>query len=263
MPQALYCVAVPDDISTARVTAQFPPPDITPEEFEEYVAQLLSSTEPVVDNLTVMIHDKIEGSDGAYDFDATVRYQLAGVSFLVLVEAKRHKNPIKRELVQVLHQKVQSVGGHKGVMISTAPYQTGAVKFARAHGIALVTVTEGRFTYETRDMSPGSAMSREEAAERFNLPTFVSHYYGPGSEPDSVRTWRLSPEDRGYPQYVAEFLLGCQVPPGGLRRVERLRSDAYGRFGVEVGGTALRRPPSCLYGRRAGGRRPGRSTAVL
>jgi hypothetical protein len=108
-------------MSTARVTAQFPPPDITPEEIEEYVAQLLSSTEPLVDNLTVMIHDKIEGSDGAYDFDATVRYQLAGMSFLVLVEAKRHKNPIKRELVQVLHQKVQSVGGHKGVMISTAP----------------------------------------------------------------------------------------------------------------------------------------------
>jgi hypothetical protein len=231
LPRALYCVAVPDDMSTARVTAQFPPPDITPEEFEEYVAQLLSSTEPLVDNLTVMIHDKIEGSDGAYDFDATVRYQLAGMSFLVLVEAKRHKNPIKRELVQVLHQKVQSVGGHKGVMISTAPYQTGAVKFARAHGIALVTVTEGRFTYETRDMSPGSAMSREEAAERFNLPTFVSHYYGPGSKPDSVRTWRLSPEDRGYPQYVAEFLLGCWGAAGGLREVERLRSDAYGRFG--------------------------------
>jgi hypothetical protein len=40
-------------MSTARVTAQFPPPDITPEEFEEYVAQLLSSTEPLVDNLTV------------------------------------------------------------------------------------------------------------------------------------------------------------------------------------------------------------------
>jgi len=202
------------DASIARATAHYPPADITPGEFEEFVAQLLGSAKPVVDHLTVTLHDKIEGPDGAYDFDATVRYQLAGMSFLVLVEAKRHKNPIKRELVQVLNQKVQSVGGHKGVMISTAPYQTGAVKFAKAHGVALVTVTEGRFTFETRDMLPGSAMSREEAAERFSIPTFVGHYYGPGRAPDSTRPWRLSPEDRGYPQYVAEFLLGRPVSQG-------------------------------------------------
>jgi len=39
------------------------------------------------------------------DFDATVRYQLAGMSFLVVVEAKLHKNPIKRELVQILSRR--------------------------------------------------------------------------------------------------------------------------------------------------------------
>ena len=200
------------DASIARATAHYPPAEITPGEFEEFVAQLLGSAKPVVDHLAVTLHDKIEGPDGAYDFDATVRYQLAGMSFLVLVEAKRHKNPIKRELVQVLHQKVQSVGGHKGVMISTAPYQIGAVKFAKAHGVALVTVTEGLFTFETRAMLPTSAISREEAAERFKVPTFVGHYCGPGGTPDPTRVWRLSPEDRGYRQYVAEFLLGRPVP---------------------------------------------------
>jgi Restriction endonuclease len=56
----------------------------------------------------------VEGRDGTYDFDATVRYELAGVAFLILVEAKLHKNPIKRETVQVLHQKLQSVGAQKG-----------------------------------------------------------------------------------------------------------------------------------------------------
>jgi hypothetical protein len=35
------------------------------------------------------------------NFDATVRYELAGMAFLTLVEAKLHKNPIKRETVQV------------------------------------------------------------------------------------------------------------------------------------------------------------------
>jgi hypothetical protein len=54
---------------------------------------------------------------------STVRYQFGGLSILVLVEAKLHKNPIKRKLVQVLYQKVQRAGAHKGVMVSTAPYQ--------------------------------------------------------------------------------------------------------------------------------------------
>lgn len=30
-------------------------------------------------------------------------------------------------------------------MIATAPYQRGALEYAKAHGIALATITEGRF----------------------------------------------------------------------------------------------------------------------
>jgi hypothetical protein len=78
----------------------------------------------------------VPGSDGSYDFDVTVRYGLAGMSFLVVVEAKKHRYPIERELVHVLHQKLTSVGARKAVMISSAPYQSGAVKGANAHGDA-------------------------------------------------------------------------------------------------------------------------------
>jgi hypothetical protein len=197
------------EMGVARPTAMYPPPDITPGEFEEFVAQqLLGSASPEVDDLKVTLHEKIARPDGTYDFDATIRFNLAGMSFLVLVEAKRHKDPIKRELVQVLHQKMQSVGAHKGVMVSTAPYQRGALLFAIEHGIALVTVTEGRFLYEARDALGIPKMSREEAAERFGVPTFVGHYYGLGDEPGSIRSWLLSPEYLEYPRYVADFLLG-------------------------------------------------------
>lgn len=76
------------------------------------------------------------------------------MAFLVLVEAKRHANPIKRELVQVLHDKRQSVGAQKAAMIATAPYQRGALDYAKTHGITLATVTEGRFIYATRSAYP-------------------------------------------------------------------------------------------------------------
>ena len=85
------------------------------------------------------------GVDGSYDVDGTVRFRWGDLDFLVVIEAKYHRNPIKRDVVQVLHSKVQSVGAHKVVLVATAPFQRGALNFAKAYGIALVTVTEGRF----------------------------------------------------------------------------------------------------------------------
>ncbi|HET9897920.1 MAG TPA: restriction endonuclease [Streptosporangiaceae bacterium] len=198
-----------EDGRVARPTALYPSPEITPGEFEEFVAvHLLGSAGAEVSNLAIVLHETVAGADGRYDFDVTARYEFAGMSFLVLVEAKLHKNPVKRQHVQILHQKIQSVGAHKGVIVATAPYQIGAVEFAKAHGIALVTVTEGRFIFETRDTLPGPELSREEAAARLGLPTFIAHCYAAGDKPGITRSWLLAPDDDEYPRQVAELLLG-------------------------------------------------------
>ena len=196
---------MPQEDDVARPTAHYPRADITPGEFETFVAELLTAASPRVSRFRVEQHETIPGVDGTYDFDCTVRYELAGMEFLVLVEAKHHANPIKRELVQVLYQKVQSVGAHKGVMVSTAPYQRGALTFARTHGIALVTVTEGRFTFETRARDQPPPLSREDAFNLYGIPTFVGHAYGPGDEPGSTSVHLMSTE---HPKYIAECLLG-------------------------------------------------------
>jgi hypothetical protein len=189
-----------DDTRIARPTARYLRPDITPGEFEKFVAgTLLGAAE--VDDLVITVHEKVAGVDGTYDFDATVRYRFAGMDFLVVVEAKLHRNPIKRELVQVLAQKLRGVGAHKGVMVSTAPFQSGALEFASVHGIALVTVTEGRFVFETRDASPMSHASDD------GLPGLVAHRYGPGSKPGWTSVHLLSPDDDEFPGDVAELLL--------------------------------------------------------
>ncbi len=84
------------------------------------------------------------GVDGEYTFDVTVRFTaIQGAQFLVLVECKKHKNPIKREVVQVLHDRLRSVGGHKGCVVATTQFQSGAVEYARKHGIALIQVVSG------------------------------------------------------------------------------------------------------------------------
>jgi hypothetical protein len=90
-------------------------------------------------------------------------------------------------------------------MIATAPYQRGALEYAKTHGIALATVTEGRFTFETKARDKPPVMSREEAATRYDLPTFVGHAYQPGDAPASTSVTLLSVE---YPEYVLEAILG-------------------------------------------------------
>jgi hypothetical protein len=168
------------DSDVPQAMQQYPAADITPEEFEEWVADVFGSLASDLDDLRVEAHDRIQGTDGAFEFDATVRYSWGGLDFLVIVEAKRHVNPIKRDLVQVLFSKLQSIGAQKAVLISTAPFQRGALEFAKAHGIALVTVTEGRFTFDTRSVAPRRTLTRAQAQELFGIPTFVGHSYGRG-----------------------------------------------------------------------------------
>jgi hypothetical protein len=194
----------PSDESVPAWMNRYPPADIKPAEFEIFLAEIFGSVMEIVECLDVRTQDRIEGVDGRYVFDVTVRFRFAGADYLTVIEAKMHKNPIKRQLVQTLHSKAQSVGAHKGILVSTARYQSGALEFAKTHGIALVTLTEGRFVYETKAASSAPVLPREVARERFGLPTFVGHAYGPGESPGSTRCTLISAEN---PEYVRDLLL--------------------------------------------------------
>src|SRR3954466_4172690 len=79
---------VDDDSEVASVTARYPPADITPAEFESFVAELFDSAATEVEDFDVRVLDAIKGVDGSYVFDATVRFTVAGLRMLVVVEAK-------------------------------------------------------------------------------------------------------------------------------------------------------------------------------
>src|SRR5262245_20036385 len=88
-------------------------------------------------------------------------------------------------------------------MVSTAPYQRGALGLGKGNGVALVPVSDGRFTYETRDASQSQPISRA-AAERLGITTSVGHHYGPGEQLGSTPVTLVSAE---YPNYIAHLLL--------------------------------------------------------
>ncbi|WP_081613226.1 restriction endonuclease [Xanthomonas sp. SHU 199] len=122
--------------------------DITPEEYELQVKMWLESVGHELDSFSTAHRELLCGTDGDYEIDVVVRFKaLGGVQFKTLVECKKHKNPIKRELVQALHQKQQSLGANKAILVSTSAFQDGAVEFAQAHGIALVRLISGVAMY--------------------------------------------------------------------------------------------------------------------
>lgn len=73
-----------------------------------------------------------------------------GTELTTLIECKKYKNPVPREKVELLFNRIRAVGAHKGMLFSTSRFQSGTVQFAKKHGIALVQVIEGKLQYEVR-----------------------------------------------------------------------------------------------------------------
>ena len=194
-----------------RFLQRYPIGDLTPEELESWVADVLQSVgdEEGVSHLVVEAHERVAGVDGTYDLDATVRFRALGLDFLGVVEVKQHRNPIKRELVQVLHAKIQSLGAQKGIMFSTAHFQSGALEYAKVHGIALVFVTEGRLTIERRSATDLPAVPKETATE-WGVPPVAGTYFGPGDSANSTACVYIGP-DR------SDLVSRCLLPFWGQR----------------------------------------------
>lgn len=119
---------------------RFPPvSELTPERFERQVKAWLESVAEPLEAFSAKHAHSLTGADGEYTIDVTARFTaLGGASFLLVVECKKHKNPIKREVVQVLHAKQQSLGAQKAMIFSTSKFQSGAIEYASEHGLALV-----------------------------------------------------------------------------------------------------------------------------
>jgi restriction system protein len=149
---------------------------LTPDEFEDFVkGQLKRQLRTKLKNFVVSNKEHLKGPDGEYEIDIVVRFEICNAEFVVLVECKRHKNPVKRELVQVLYDKRRSLGAHKCMMFSTSSYQSGAIEYAAQNGVALMQVTSGSMTRLTR-------------SEKGVVPT---------GTPD-LAAWRILPSDDGH-----------------------------------------------------------------
>jgi len=153
---------------------QFPATSsLTPDEFEKQVKTWLEASSGPLESFQTKHLEDLSGTDGDYTIDVTARFcAFGGASFLVLVECKRHKNPIKREIVQVLRDKQQSLGAQKAIVVSTSRFQSGAIEYAKTHGIALIQIVSGQVVYIQNSIQPTNLRIPNDAED------YVGLFYG-------------------------------------------------------------------------------------
>ena len=144
------------------------PTDISPIEFEQSIFEIFKGLQHKVKHYEV-IHDAKEKSEKAeYQIDIKITFEFLGADFKVLVECKKFNSSIKRDLIQILHDKVKELGAHKGILVSSSGFQKGAIEYATKHGIALIRLMNGSLTYQTKSALPPEV----KVPEWLNLPKY-------------------------------------------------------------------------------------------
>lgn len=123
--------------------------DITPTEFERCCYDFLKgyAEKEKLQDFKITHDKKIRAYDGNYQIDVYAEFTAMGATFKVLCECKRYKNRVNRDKVAILQNKLESIGAHKGILISTSDFQSGAIEYAQKHGIALIKAEDYHFEY--------------------------------------------------------------------------------------------------------------------
>lgn len=89
-------------------------------------------------------HDvKLQGKSGAtHQIDVFWEFNLAGVTYKTLVEAKDWKSPVEKEQILSLKAKIDDIPNSNGIFVSRTGYQAGAKTYAEHNGIQLYTLTK-------------------------------------------------------------------------------------------------------------------------
>lgn len=117
---------------------------ISPTEYEKYCTEILKNyaDQEQLKDFSIEHDVRIPSDDGTYQLDIYATFTALGVKFQVIAECKRYTNPVPREKVVILADKVKSLGAQKGILISTSGFQSGAFEYAQKHGIALIQILD-------------------------------------------------------------------------------------------------------------------------
>jgi len=113
-----------------------------PWSYEHLVKQIYERLLHSDRDVIVYQRKKYEGkrSRQQYEIDVSFEFTKAGVRFLVLVECKFYSKNVEVGDATEFAYKLDDIGAHKGILVTTEGFQRGVFNIALASGIALVVV---------------------------------------------------------------------------------------------------------------------------
>lgn len=152
---------------------------ISPTEFEELCLEILKSYAEAecLSDFSIQHNVCIPADDGTYQIDVYAKFIAMGVEFKVIAECKRYSNPVSREKVAVLADKVRSLGAHKGIMISTCGFQSGAYEYSKKHGIALLQVIDKNVLHIMNAANPETEKQKRQIQLMLDFNSQMPKYY--------------------------------------------------------------------------------------
>ena len=145
---------------------------MTPTEFEIYCLNLLKDIAKGYNNCSVSHNKLVIVNDGEYQIDGLINFEMFGVNYKTIVECKKYNSKIKRSQIQIFHDTLRNIGAHKGIFISTSSFQSGAMEYAKIHGIALLQIVNGAIMNVQMSVNINPLL-----IERARTPKFVAANY--------------------------------------------------------------------------------------
>ena len=115
--------------------------------------------------------------------DVSFNYSIAeGANVLFIVECKCYGDRVPVDEVEEFHSKIDDIGAHKGIMVTTVGFQDGAVKTAKGRGIALALLTAepqtGELVYVVNAANDGESIPPNSAFWQGNYRGPLGNYDG-------------------------------------------------------------------------------------
>lgn len=144
---AIQMEGTPESSTPIFINVKKPKPSITnSDEYELLVKDLLQSR--LVENipgkdLRIKHNTCFTGRSGyEHQVDISAEMKVAGVRLLILVECKSSAEIVETSEILEFASRIEDIGAHKGIIVTTHGFQSGALQLAKSKGIALIVACD-------------------------------------------------------------------------------------------------------------------------
>ena len=152
---------------------------MNPTEFELHCMEILRgyAEEKKLPDFKIEHNVKLKADDGTDQIDVYITHTSVGADMKILAECKQHKKSVGRDKVEVLESRLRSLGAQKGILLSTAGFQSGAIQFAEKHGIALIQVFDTHEKWYSHSGGPDEITEEDDPVVygEKHMPRYQAH----------------------------------------------------------------------------------------